>query len=260
MGQSKTRVAVFGASGRMGDALAAAARERDDCTLVAALVRRDSARLGTYMPNGELRYAATIDVPSDALVDFAGARGFDEALALAVEHRLAFVSGSTGLSEAQLEALTRASGTIPVMWSANFSVGVAVLKRLVAQAAELLGSEYDAEIAETHHRHKVDAPSGTALALGEAIARARGQRFESVARLARSGQTGARSPGEIGFAVQRCGDVVGEHTVTFAALGERIELAHRATSRAVFAHGALRAAAWLAQRRSGRFELADLLG
>ena len=257
---TKTRVAIFGAAGRMGEALLDAARERDDVTLTAALVRRDSARLGTRGSGAELRYAATLESPADALVEFAGARGFDEALALALQHRLAFVSGSTGIGDAQLAALTRASATIPVMWSANFSVGVAVLKQLVATAAAALGPEFDAEIGELHHRQKVDAPSGTALALGEAIARARGQRFESVARLSRAGHAGPRAEGEIGFAVQRLGDVVGEHTATFAARGERIELTHRATSRGVFAHGALRAAIWLAQRRSGRFELADMLG
>jgi 4-hydroxy-tetrahydrodipicolinate reductase len=257
---AKTRVAIFGAAGRMGEALFAAAREREDVAVVATLVRRDSARLGTLGHGGELRYEAALAAPADALVEFSGARGFDEGLALALQHRLAFVSGSTGITDAQLAALTRASASIPVMWSANFSVGVAVLKRLVEAAATALGTEYDAEIAESHHRQKVDAPSGTALALGEAIARARGQRFESVARLSRAGHAGPRAAGEIGFAVQRLGDVVGEHTATFAAAGERIELTHRATSRGVFAHGALRAAVWLAQRRSGRFELADMLG
>jgi 4-hydroxy-tetrahydrodipicolinate reductase len=257
---AKTRIAIFGAAGRMGDALVEAARTRDDVALVAAVVRKDSARLGTYMPAGELRYTAALECDADAVVDFAGARGFDEALALAQQHRLAFVSGSTGIDETQIAAMTRASSAIPVMWAANFSLGVAVLKRLVASAAAALGPEFDAEIFEAHHRRKVDAPSGTALALGDAIARARGQRFEAVARLARSGHTGPRSDGEIGFSVQRCGDIVGEHTATFAAPGERIELTHRATDRSVFAHGALRAAAWIVQRRSGRYEIGDLLG
>ena len=257
---SKTRVAIFGAAGRMGVALANAARERDDVAIVAALVRKDSARLGTFMPVGELRYTAELEGEADAIVDFAGARGFDEGLAIALAARCAFVSGSTGLNEAQLAALKRASATIPVMWAANFSLGVAVLKRLVADAARLLGHEFDAEIFEAHHRQKVDAPSGTAIALGQEIAGARGQRFESVARLARSGYTGPRADGEIGFSVQRCGDIIGEHTVTFAASGERLELTHRATRRSVFAHGALRAAVWLAQRRAGRYELGDLLG
>ncbi|HVF34376.1 MAG TPA: 4-hydroxy-tetrahydrodipicolinate reductase [Candidatus Saccharimonadia bacterium] len=257
---TRTRIAIFGASGRMGGALARAAREREDVAVVAALVRRDSARLGTFMPGAELRYAASLDGDVDAIVDFAGARGFDDAISLALASRLAFVSGSTGLDDAQLAALTRASASIPVLWSANFSLGIAVLKRLVADAATLLGPEFDAEIFEAHHRQKVDAPSGTAIALGQEIAKARAQRFESVARLGRSGHTGPRAEGELGFAVQRCGDVIGEHTATFAGRGERIELTHRATHRSVFAHGALRAAAWLAQRRSGRYELADLLG
>jgi 4-hydroxy-tetrahydrodipicolinate reductase len=230
-------------------------------SLVAALVRRDSAKLGTYMPGADLRYVAGVDPGVvEALVDFAGARGFDDALAFALDLRCAFVSGSTGLSDAQQAALIRASASIPLMWSANFSIGVAVLKRLVASAAASLGPEFDAEVFEAHHRHKVDAPSGTALALGHEIARARGQRFDSVARLGRAGATGARIQGEIGFAVQRGGDIVGEHTVTFAGAAERIELTHRAASRAVFAHGALRAAAWLAGRSPGRYDLADLLG
>jgi 4-hydroxy-tetrahydrodipicolinate reductase len=257
---TRTRTAIFGAAGRMGDALAAAARERDDVAIVAALVRRDSAKLGTFVPGGEQRYVSAI--PEDgieALVDFAGARGFDDALALALDARAAFVSGSTGLSDAQQAALIRASASVPVMWSANFSIGVALLKRLVADAAASLGAEFDVEIFEAHHRHKVDAPSGTALALGQEVARARGQRFESVSRLGRSGASGARMHGEIGFSVMRGGDIVGEHTVTFAGAAERIELTHRATSRAVFAHGALRAAAWLAGRVPGRYELSDLL-
>jgi 4-hydroxy-tetrahydrodipicolinate reductase len=169
------------------------------------------------------------------------------------------VTGTTGLSDAQQAALAQAAATIPVLWAANFSLGVALLRKLAAQAAATLGEEFDVEIVEAHHRHKQDAPSGTALALGRTIADARRRSLGDVARYARHGLVGPRTPGEIGFAVVRAADIVGEHTVLFAAPGERLELTHRAGSRDVFALGALRAALWLAGRPAGAYDIADVL-
>jgi 4-hydroxy-tetrahydrodipicolinate reductase len=264
---TKTRLVVYGAPGHMGQALLRAALEDPRVEVAAAVVRTDSVLVGEPLaashgrvaPN--LDYAASLDPDADAdvLVDFTGPRAFDAALALAVARGLPFVSGTTGLSDTQFAALQHASTLIPVMWSANFSLGVALLKRLTRLAAETLGVAFDAEVVETHHKHKQDAPSGTALSLGWAIAEARGQTFSEVAQFSRVGQVGVRKDGEIGFSVVRAADIVGEHTVIFAAPGERVEITHRAGSRAVFAHGALRAAAWLVGKPPGRYELADVI-
>lgn len=262
-----TRIAVHGASGRMGRAVLREALRRDDVVVAAALVGAHSNVIGT--PLAQLLAA---DAPplcctamleegagASVLVDFSLAEAFDGALDLAQRHRIAFISGTTGLDARQQAALDDAAATIPVLWSANFSLGVAVLARLVGHAARLL-ADWDCEIAEAHHRAKRDAPSGTALALGRAIASARGVAFDDVARMTRNGMaTGTRASAEIGFAVTRAGDIVGEHDVVFATDGERLELAHRATDRAIFARGALAAARWLPIRPPGRYTLADLL-
>lgn len=263
----RTRIAIYGATGHMGQALVRAALKSNDVQIVAALVRADSDLVGDAMSDmfghqaPDVAFSAALDpyANTQVLVDFTGARAFDSALALATSRQLPFLSGTTGLSDAQHEQLRQAAASIPVLWSANFSMGVALLKRLTALAAAALGPEFDAEILEIHHRFKQDAPSGTALALGRAIAEARGHRFEDRARYTREGQVGQRGKGEIGFAVQRAADVVGEHSVLFAAPGERIELVHRAGSRAVFATGALRAAKWLAAKPPGRYDVVDVL-
>jgi 4-hydroxy-tetrahydrodipicolinate reductase len=262
------RIAVMGAAGRMGRATLAEIAARPDCQLVAALVRpRDDAQdsldaaagvFGTPPPAPVLEQldpATALDV----LVDFSGAAGFDRALAACVARGIPLVSGSTGLSPAQFAAARAAAGAIPVLWAANFSLGVALLRRLVGLAATALGPEFDAEIVECHHRDKLDAPSGTALTLGRAIAAARGQDFDAVARFARHGTTGARNEGEIGFAVLRAADVVGEHSVVFAAAGERLELSHRAGDRAIFARGAVAAARWIVGRPAGWYDIGDVL-
>jgi 4-hydroxy-tetrahydrodipicolinate reductase len=250
-------VAVFGASGRMGHALLRALAERDDVLAAAALVRAGSAALGESAGGG-LRYAPALpaDAPVSVLIDFSGAAGFDAALALALERGCALVSGSTGLEPAQHAALDRAAVSIPVLWSANFSLGVALLSKLAAAAAKAL-PEWDCEIVEAHHERKRDAPSGTALALGREIAAARGRDFDEAARY--SYADAPRRPGDIGFAVLRAADIVGEHSVLFATPGERIELVHRAVDRMVFARGAVEAARWIAGRAPGRHVLADVL-
>lgn len=194
----------------------------------------------------------------DVVVDFSTPAGFDAALTHCVERGIAFVSGTTGLDVPRRNALAEAARTIPVLHAANFSLGIAVLTRVLREAATAL-PDWDLEILEVHHARKPDAPSGTALALGRAAAEARGSDFDKVAVLSREGQTGARPAGAIGFASLRAGDVVGEHTAILATSGERLELAHRATDRAIFARGALAAGAWLAARPSGAYTIDDVI-
>ncbi len=253
-------IALRGASGRMGQALREQVAASRECVLAAALVRPGSPAVGEPAnADGSVRLAATLAPasPVQVLVDFSRADGFDGGLSLALERRFAFVSGTTGLSDVQQEAMQAAAQAIPVLWSANFSLGVAVLARLVGEAARLL-PRWDSGIVETHHRGKRDAPSGTALALGRGIAAARGQAFEAVARMPHDTGMDATA-GATAFASLRVGDVAGEHTVVFAADGERLEFTHRATDRAIFARGALAAACWLAEQPAGFYSLADVL-
>lgn len=251
-------LAVFGASGRMGRLVVRLAKDDPRIALVAMLVKGESPAAERPKLDGFVAVSTTLgDARPDVLVDFSVASAFDEALALATERRIAFVSGTTGLSPKQHDALRDAATKIPVLWSANFSLGVAVLTRVAREAARALAA-WDCEIAEAHHRNKKDAPSGTALALGRAIADSRGVAFDDVAE--RDRVTTPRTRAEsIGFAVTRAGDIVGEHTVMLAGEGERIELTHRATDRAVFARGAIEAALWLARRPQGMYALADVL-
>lgn len=266
--QTAVRLAIHGASGRMGIAALRSATQRSDCTIAAALVRAASGwageslalALGAGAPDLEFIAALDPDIPVDAVIDFSTPDALDTPLSIALERRVALVCGTTGLSPEQMEQLKDAASRIPVLWSANFSLGVALLKRMAALAAAQLGPEFDVEILEIHHRHKKDAPSGTALSLGRAVADARRHAFEDVARYARQGLTEVRAPNEIGFAVMRAADVVGEHTVMFASDGERLELTHRANSRSIFASGAVRSAIWLAGQGAGWYDIADVLG
>lgn len=255
-------IAVFGASGRMGRSILRLSADGNAC-VVAALVRADSKSVDSLaLPESEqrespLEFTAELsaDVAPQVLIDFSGAAGFDDALKLALDRRIALVCGSTGLSEDQHAALAQAARKIPVLASANFSIAIALMSELVAQAAESL-REWDCEIVETHHRHKKDAPSGTALALGAAIANARGTEFSTHSA---SPRTDPRNAGEIGFAAIRGGDVIGEHQVFFIGEGERIEITHRASNRDIFARGAIKAAIWLAGRPAGAYSLRDVL-
>ena len=259
-------IAVHGASGRMGQAILRLALERPQVRVVAAIVKSGAAeerqplRAQFGQSARDVVYSASLDSATapDVLIDFSSASAFDDALAAAVSRKVAFVSGTTGLSPDQHTSIQRAGTTIPVLWSANFSIGVAVLTRLAREAARALRT-WDCEIAEAHHRDKKDAPSGTALALGRAVADARGEDFEKVARFDRTATTGSRDSSSIGFAVVRGGDIVGEHSVIFAGDGERIELTHRAPDRDVFARGALDAAVWLAGRAPATYALSDIL-
>lgn len=262
----RIHLAIFGAAGRMGQALLRAAAHRADLHIGAALVRPGSGAAekplhelaGPGVADLDFTSALDPDVPVDALIDFSGAAGFDAALALALERRAAFVSGSTGLSLAQHEMLARAAQTIPALWASNFSLGVALLMRFARQAGRIL-ADWDCEIVEIHHRRKLDAPSGTALSLGETVAAGRDATLVNMARHGRSGQLGLRPSGEIGFHALRGGDVVGEHMVIFAGDGERLELGHRAGDRDIFARGALLAATRLVDRAPALYAMDDVL-
>lgn len=260
-------LAVHGAGGRMGQAVLRAAAAQPAVQVTAALVRPGSGLvemplrqiLGATAPELDFCAALDPDLALDVLVDFSGVHAFDGALALALERRVAFVSGTTGLSEAQLAQLERAAEHIPLLWASNFSLGVALMLRFSRMAARVL-PDWDCEIVEMHHRRKLDAPSGTAVSLGQAVAEGRGASLDEVAAHGRCGQTGVRPAGQIGFHALRGGDVVGEHTVMFASEDERVELTHRAANRDLFARGALLAAQFLARARPGRYGMDDVLG
>ncbi|HET6433156.1 4-hydroxy-tetrahydrodipicolinate reductase [Dyella sp.] len=255
------RVAVNGATGRMGRVLLDLLRRDRRFALVGALTAPDSPEMGAPVAHGS-DLCFTHDWsrlgPVDVVIDFSGPEGFAAALAHCRETAAALVTGTTGL-DAQLKAqLDQASARIACLHSANFSLGVAVLSRLLREAAAAL-PEWDLEIVEAHHGRKEDAPSGTALALGEVAASARSVLLTEQAVHAREGHTGPRRAGSIGFAVVRGGDVVGEHSALLLGLGERIELSHRATDRSIFARGAIEAAHWLAGKPPGCYALDAML-
>lgn len=258
-------VTVLGAGGRMGTALIRALSDDGRFALVGAVVSRDSEVLGrdagTLSGAGENGITIGTQFPtSDVVIDFSSAEALQETLPAIESTGAALVTGTTGLSSEQQAQLDRSSQSIPILTAANMSLGVQAMYQLVEQAARSLGRAADIDILEAHHKHKQDAPSGTALALGQVVAEARGQDFSQVARLGRQGAHAAREPGEIGFAAVRAGDIVGEHTVLLGLNGERLEITHRAASRDAFVNGALAAAAWLAGKTAGRYQIADVLG
>lgn len=267
-------VAVFGITGRMGQALVRALREghtgappQEALRLSGALASPGSVRLGrdAALEGPASGVAVTAD-PEAALAAAAVAIDFSLAGCVAGHARacvragVPLLVGATGLDAPCREALEAAAGTIPVLIAPNTSIGVAVMTQMLELASAALGEQYDVEISEAHHRMKRDAPSGTALALGEVVAAVRGESLESLAVFERRGNLEPRRRGSIGFSVVRAGDIVGEHTVTFAAAGERIELTHRATDRMIFARGALRAARWMIGRPAGLYGMRDVLG
>jgi len=266
------RIAIAGAGGRMGQALIEAALDADDLELAGALDQPRSPAIGADA--GErcgrstgIRVVSDIDAVvgvADVLIDFTRPAGTLAHLAACAGAGVGAVVGTTGFDAAGKAEIAERARAIPIVFAPNMSVGVTVLADLVERAARRLGPSFDIEIVEMHHRHKVDAPSGTALKLGEAAAAGAGVALSEHAVYAREGVTGERRKGTIGFATLRGGDVVGEHTVIFAGAGERVELTHRATSRQNFAAGALRAARFVAARRAsgaaGLFDMADVLG
>jgi 4-hydroxy-tetrahydrodipicolinate reductase len=234
MKASVTGISIFGAGGRMGQAIAEAAALRDD------------VRIAEHHP--------------DVFVDFSVPDAVGTHLALARRAGKPILIGTTGLAPDHFRLIDEAAAEIPLIYAANTSLGVNLLAHLVRETAARLGDDWDVEIVEMHHRMKADAPSGTALMLGRAAAEGRGVDLDAVAERGRDGITGPRDPGRIGFASLRGGSVAGEHLVLFAAEGERLELGHRAESRTIFARGAIAAALWLAGKPAGRYTMADVLG
>ncbi|QAU23326.1 4-hydroxy-tetrahydrodipicolinate reductase [Dyella sp. M7H15-1] len=257
------RLAIHGASGRMGRALLALVREDRRFELVYAVVSAGSEHDGTLVfseLSTSMRYSHGWEAAPamDAVVDFSGPAGLVNALAYCTAHGIALVTGTTGIDAALEARLDEATKRIPVLHAANFSLGVAVLTRLLREAAAAL-PDWDLEIVEAHHGCKEDAPSGTALAFGHVAAEARGTTLAKDGVYVREGRPGARRSGSIGFAVVRGGDVVGEHTALLLGHGERVELGHRATDRSIFARGALEAAAWLVGHNPGSYSIDDML-
>lgn len=264
-----TKVCVLGAGGRMGQSVMRALTEQQTLQLAAAVDRPGGPVVGadcgvlTGLPASGLTVADDLVAALRAaplVIDFSSPAGLMAALPELVAQRGALVTGTTGLSAEETRRLEQASESIPILRSDNFSVGVAVMRALARRAAEVLGEQADVEIIEAHHRRKVDAPSGTALAVGRSVAEGLGVDLDQAADWARHGQVGARGDGRIGFSVIRGGDIVGEHTALFAMAGERLEITHKATDRMIFARGAVRAAGWLSGQSAGLYALEDLLG
>ncbi len=264
--RTATTIAVIGAAGRMGRALVRAVAETPGAALGAAVERAGAAELGSDagtlagVPALGVKLQAQGPTGSDIWIDFSAPAASVANARAAATAGARIVIGTTGLSAADKEAIAGAAKKTAIVLAPNMSIGVNVLLKLVADAARALGPTYDLEIVEAHHRAKRDAPSGTALRLAEALAEATGRDLDRTARYARRGDIGPRTTEEIGIQTIRGGDVVGDHTVFFLGLGERIELTHRASSRDTFAHGAVRAALWLAGRAPGLYDMRDVLG
>ena len=261
------RIAIAGATGRMGQMLIEAIAGADDCQLAGALdvpgspaigldASAFSGRLSGVLIAADLREGLQ---QADVLIDFTRPEGTMAHLAVCRELGVKLVIGTTGFSDAQKAEIAAAAKDIAIVMAPNMSVGVNVTLKLLQMAAQAMPTGYDIEIIEAHHRHKVDAPSGTALKMGEVIAQALGRDLNDCAVYAREGVTGERDPSSIGFATIRGGDIVGDHTVLFAGIGERIEITHKSSSRATYAQGSLRAARFLAAQPSGLFDMFDVL-
>ena len=265
---STLKIAVAGASGRMGRMLIEAVQEADDMVLAGALDVAGSVSLGSDAaaflgtPAGVLIESdlAKALAGVDVLIDFTRPEGTLQHVAYCAQHGVKMIIGTTGLEQEHKDAIAAAAAKTAIMLSPNMSVGVNVTMKLLEMAAKSFAEGYDIEIIEAHHRHKVDAPSGTALKMGEVIAGALGRKLDDVAVYAREGITGARDPSSIGFAAIRGGDIVGDHTVLFAGIGARIEITHKSSSRVTYAHGSLRAARFLADKQNGLFDMQDVLG
>ncbi len=240
----------------MGRALIEALLADRGLTLVAAFDAAGSPAIGERVGNVQIVSDTSALAHADVLIDFTRPEGTLAHLA----HAKAMVIGTTGFSESQKKSIAERAKTIPIVMAANFAVGVNAAYQLAETAARILGEGYDVEIIEAHHRHKVDAPSGTALRLGEIVAKALNRKLSQVARHGRQGDTGECPPAQIGFHAIRGGDIVGEHTVLFAGPGERVEVTVRSQSRTTYAAGALRAAKWLGGRAPGLYDMADVLG
>ena len=263
------KVAIVGAAGRMGQTLVRCSKLFSELQVVAAV---DAAScplcgkdIGLLAGIGETGITVTHDLAAamkaaDVLIDFSFHENVPVTVTQAAEYKKGVVIGTTGLSPEERTAVNQAAKAIPIVSAPNMSLGVNLLFALVEQAAKTLGLDYDVEITEAHHRYKKDAPSGTALRLGEKVAKGRKQNFRDVAIYGREGLGGERPKGQIGIHALRAADIIGDHTVLFATEGERVEISHRATSRDAFAKGALHASAWLVGQKPGLYDMQDVLG
>ena len=261
------KIAIAGSSGRMGRSLLSAIFESNDMTLHAALERPGSDWVGKdagELVGARCGVAISGDIEAvsgaDVLIDFTRPEATLAHLEFCRKAKVDMVIGTTGLSNEEKSILASAADDISIVFAPNMSVGVNLALKLLEIAASVLGDDYDVEIIEAHHRHKVDAPSGTALKMGEVVAEALGRNLSECAVYGREGVTGERSSKTIGFATVRAGDIVGDHTVLFAGTGERVEITHKASSRATFATGALRAARFIRGRETGLYDMRDVLG
>ena len=258
-----TKVGILGCMGRMGQALTLAVEACDDLTLVIGSERAGHAAIGGLIPSTHAVVVGSADevfAAADLVIDFTPPGNTAVHAHLAAKTQTKLIVGTTGLASQDIAALDTAAGETAIMQAGNYSLGVNMLMALTQQAAAKLGADWDIEIVEMHHRHKVDAPSGTALMLGEAAADGRGVALDDLRTPAREGITGERTEGSIGFAALRGGSVIGEHSVILASGSERITLSHRAENRALFADGAVRAAVWLQDKETGRYSIQDVLG
>ncbi len=262
------RIAVAGASGRMGRLLIETILDAEDASLCGALDISIAPALGT---DAGLNVGRTTGVPivanleqglanAEYLIDFTRPEGTLKHLAYCAAHGIKMIIGTTGFDADGKAAIAAAAKQTAIIFAPNMSVGVNVTMKLLEMAAKSFSEGFDIEIIEAHHRHKVDAPSGTALKMGEVIADALGRKLDDVAVYAREGVTGARDPSSIGFSAIRGGDIVGDHTVLFAGIGERIEISHKSSSRVTYAHGSLRAARFLRDKKTGLYDMQDVLG
>ncbi len=262
------KIAIAGASGRMGRMLIDAVNQSDDTCLAGALDVETSPFIGqdacaySGQQSGILIGADLATGLADAgyLIDFTRPEGTLKHVEYCAEHGIKMIIGTTGFDEAGKAAIAAAAKKTAIVFAPNMSVGVTVTMKLLEMAAKSFAEGYDIEIIEAHHRHKVDAPSGTALKMGEVVANAIGRDLNDVAVYAREGVTGERDPSSIGFATIRGGDIVGDHTVLFAGIGERVEITHKSSSRVTYANGSLRAARFLADKQTGLYDMNDVIG
>lgn len=263
------RIAVAGAAGRMGRNLVKATYNNEQASVAAGSERPESSLvgvdLGELCGEGKFDVVVTDDLAKDieqfdVIIDFTAPVSTLANLELCRQHGKSIVIGTTGFTDEERELIDTIAQEVPVVMAPNYSVGVNLVFKLLEKAAKVMGDYCDVEIVEAHHRHKVDAPSGTAIGMGEAIAGAMGNKLNDVAVYAREGITGERTKDEIGFATIRAGDIIGEHTAMFADIGERVEITHKATDRMTFANGAVKAAVWLNQKPAGFYTMTDVLG
>ena len=263
------KVGVIGAGGRMGRMLIEAVQENPQTTLNAAIERQGSSLVGADA--GEVAAIGRLDVQIvddlkavindiDVLIDFSLPDATEQNMQICAANKVAMVIGTTGFNEQQEQVLTEASKQIAIVYAGNYSTGVNLSLKLLGMAAKAFGSDADVEVIEAHHKHKIDAPSGTAYMMAEAVAEARGQNLKDVAVYGREGQTGERKAGTIGIHAIRGGEIIGDHTVMFIADGEVVEITHRARARMTFAAGAVRAATWVIKQEVGQYNMQDVLG